>query len=95
MNILNSAGQIVRTLTVGTDAGEQSETFDGKDSTGNPLPAGTYTFQVQAVDSSGTAINATTFETGKVTGIDTSNGVVTLHMGDLTVPASNVVQVVS
>jgi len=95
MNIINSSGTTVRQLTVATGAGAQSETFDGNDSSGNPLPAGTYTFQVQATDATGTAVAATTYETGQVTGIDTSNGVVNLQIGSLTVPASDVVQVIS
>ena len=95
MNVINSSGTTVRQLTVDTGAGAQSETFDGNDSSGDPLPAGTYTFQVQATDATGTAVVATTYETGKVTGIDTTNGVVNLHLGSITVPASNVVQVIS
>ena len=95
MNIVNSAGQTVRQITVPTSAGTNSESFDGNNSTGQQLPAGTYTFNVQAQDAKGNAIAATTYETGEVTGIDTTNGVVNLHMGNLTVPASNVVQVIS
>lgn len=95
MNIVNSAGQTVRQITVGTDSGAQSETFDGNNATSQSLPAGTYTFNVQAEDAKGNAIAATTYETGEVTGIDTTNGVVNLHMGSLTVPAANVVQVIS
>ncbi|GGF39040.1 flagellar hook assembly protein [Aliidongia dinghuensis] len=95
LDVLNSNGQTVREIAVSTDAGSHSMTFDGQDSSGSQLPAGTYTFKVQAVDAHGTAIAATTYETGAVTGIDTSNGVVNLHIGSLTVPASNVVQVVS
>ena len=95
MNIIDSNGNTVRQVSINTGAGAQSETFDGKDTSGNQLPAGTYTFQVQATDSTGTAVAATTFETGQVTGIDTTNGVVNLHIGSLTVPATNVVQVVS
>ncbi|HLZ67220.1 MAG TPA: flagellar hook capping FlgD N-terminal domain-containing protein [Aliidongia sp.] len=95
LNIMDSSGNTVRQISVNTDAGAHSGSFDGTDSSGNPLPAGTYTFQVQATDSKGTAIAATTYETGQVTGIDTTNGIVNLHIGSLTVPASSVVQVVS
>lgn len=95
INVVNSDGVTVRQLTVDADAGQHSETFDGNNSTGQQLPAGAYTFQVQATDSKGNAIAATTYETGKVTGIDTTNGVVNLHIGSVTVPASNVVQVIS
>lgn len=95
MNVVNSSGLTVRQLTVDADSGAHSETFDGNDTSGDPLPAGTYTFQVQATDSTGTAVAATTYETGKVTGIDTTDGVVNLHIGSVTVPAANVVQVIS
>lgn len=95
MNVVDSTGTTVRQITVDTGAGAHSETFDGKNSTGQDLPAGTYTFQIQATDSTGTAVAATTYETGEVTGIDTTDGVVNLHIGGVTVPASNVVQVIS
>jgi len=95
LNVVNSAGQTVRQISVPTTAGAHSETFDGNDTSGEQLPAGTYTFQVQATDTKGNAIAATTYETGEVTGIDTTDGVVNLHIGGVTVPASNVVQVIS
>jgi len=95
MNIVNSSGQTVRQISVPTGSGEHSETFDGNDTSGDALPAGSYTFKVVATDAKGNAIAATTYETGEVTGIDTTNGTVNLHMGSLTVPASNVVQVIS
>ena len=95
INVVNSDGVTVRQLPVDTDAGQHSETFDGNNSTGQQLAAGTYTFQVQATDSKGNAIDATTYETGKVTGIDTTDGAVNLHMGSVIVPANNVVQVIS
>jgi len=95
MNVVNSSGVTVRQMTVDTSAGAHSETFDGNNASGEQLPAGTYTFQVQATDSTGTAVVATTYETGEVTGIDTTNGVVNLHLGSVTVPAANVVQVIS
>jgi len=95
LNVINSSGQTVRQMSVDTAAGANSETFDGQDASGEQLPAGTYTFQVQAADSKGTAIAATTYETGEVTGIDTTDGVVNLHIGGVIVPAANVVQVIS
>ena len=95
INVVNSDGVTVRQLTVDPSAGQHSENFDGNNSTGQQLPAGAYTFQVQATDAKGNAIVATTFETGEVTGIDTTDGAVNLHMGSVIVPANNVVQVIS
>jgi len=95
LNIVNSSGVTVRQITVDPSSGAHSETFDGTDSSGDPLPSGTYTFSVNATDSKGTAVEATTYETGEVTGIDTTGGVVNLHIGGVIVPASDVVQVIS
>jgi len=95
LDVINSSGQTVRQISVDTSAGAHSETFDGQDASGDQLPAGTYTFQVQAEDANGTAITAPTYETGEVTGIDTTDGVVNLHIGGVIVPAANVVQVIS
>jgi flagellar basal-body rod modification protein FlgD len=95
LNVVDSSGQTVRQISVDPSAGQHIETFDGNDASGQKLPAGTYTFQIQAVDATGTAVDATTYETGRVTGVDSSNGTVNLHLGSLTVPASTVVQIIS
>ena len=70
--------------------------MSGQDSNGNPLPAGTYTYAVSATDISGKSIAATTYQTGTVTGVNSSSGTTVLQLGTTgSVPVSQVVQVTS
>ena len=57
VTIKDTAGNVVRTLTpAGGTAGTNTTSWDGKDSSGNLLPDGTYNFTVSATDSSGNAV---------------------------------------
>jgi flagellar basal-body rod modification protein FlgD len=94
ITIVNSGGQTVNTVTVSNPtAGNNTYDFNGEDSTGTPLPAGTYTFSVTATDSSGNSIDTTTFTTAKVTGLMDTDGTAELVAGGLQIPAANVVEV--
>jgi flagellar basal-body rod modification protein FlgD len=96
ITIQNSAGTTVATETMSNPtAGNNTFSFNGNDSSGNPLPAGTYTFAVSATDSTGNPIQSTTFTSGKVTGLSDSSGTAELSIDGLLVPAANVVQVTS
>jgi flagellar basal-body rod modification protein FlgD len=55
VNIYDSAGNTVSRVNLGQQsAGTVSFTWDGKDSSGNLMPSGTYTFEAQATYSDGT-----------------------------------------
>jgi len=71
VQILNAAGVPVATWT-GTNqsAGPQNLTWDGKDSSGNTLPTGTYSFTVSAKGANGAAVSTTTQTTGIVRSIN-------------------------
>jgi flagellar basal-body rod modification protein FlgD len=67
VGIFNSAGQLVRTLKLGSQAaGSQALTWDGKDDQGKQVPDGLYAYQVAAKDNSGNAMQVTNYFTGKV-----------------------------
>lgn len=97
VDIVNAAGKTVNTLSVTSPvAGLNNLTFNGLDSDGNALPAGTYTYAVSATDLAGKAVTATTYQTGKVTAVDSSSGTTYLELGTAgAVDASKVVQVTS
>jgi flagellar basal-body rod modification protein FlgD len=95
INIVNASGQTVRQISGDTSSGAHSDSFDGTEGGSTPLPPGQYSFTVSAVDSNGNAISSTVATSGVVTGVDSSNGTVNLHIGNLVVPASSVVQVTS
>lgn len=97
VSIVNAAGATVNTASVqNPTAGLNSLTFNGEDSNGNALPAGTYTYSVTASDASGNALTATPYQTGTVTGVTSSGGTTSLQFGtNGSVPVSQVVQVTS
>jgi flagellar basal-body rod modification protein FlgD len=75
INISDSSGNIVRSLAQsGVDAGDQDISWNGNDSNGSPLPAGTYTYEVSAKTAGGDAVNVTTFISGLVEGVSFSSG---------------------
>ncbi len=70
VNILNGLGQTVATRDLGAQrAGLQSGTWDGKDDNGKTLPAGTYTFAVQA-SSNAQRVNTTPFQLNVVKSLE-------------------------
>lgn len=97
VSIVDASGATVNTLSVDSPvAGLNSLTFNGLDSKGNALPAGTYTVTVSATNLAGQAVTATTYQTGKVTAVDSSTGTTYLELGTTgAVDASKVVQVTS
>lgn len=95
VGITNTAGLPVRTLQLtNQSAGSQTVTWDGRDSAGNALPPGRYSFTVNAADGKGTPVSATTFLTGMVSGLTFENGspLVVLSTGDSVSP-SQILQV--
>jgi flagellar basal-body rod modification protein FlgD len=94
VNIKNSANQTVRVLTLGSQAaGSASSSWNGKDSNGNTLADGKYTFQVEAT-SAGQPITATGTNVAKVTSISQSGGNVMLNLDNMTaVNASSLLQI--
>ena len=67
VNIFNSGNTLVRTIDLGAQSrGECQVAWDGKDSNGNKVPDGTYSFQVAATDAQGKSLDTATYITGKV-----------------------------
>ena len=94
VNIKDKAGNLVRAIEVGSQkVGDQSVTWDGKDTAGRPLEAGTYTFEVKAFDQSGNKVGTNTFIQGLVTGVDLVGNEPLLEIGGVKVPVSAVISV--
>jgi len=74
VTITNETGQEVSRLDLGyQDAGSRQISWDGLDETGQPLPAGSYNFQVVAADEMGNSVDVTMYGSGLVQGIGTDN----------------------
>ncbi len=90
ITIVDETGTTVRTFTGETAAGRHELVWDGRDSTGDPLPEGVYGFTVTAVDSDQNTVATLTGSTGRVTGIEIVDGLITLKIGDLGVPVDRI-----
>jgi flagellar basal-body rod modification protein FlgD len=97
ISIQNSSGTTVATINGGTAAGGNYVTWNGKDSSGNQLPDGTYSFTVNATDASGNAIaSSDPVALFKVTSVQSnSNGSLQLLAGSLSLPTTDVTDVFS
>lgn len=94
VNIKDNVGTLVRALEVGSQkAGNHSVTWDGTDTTGKPLAAGTHAFEVAAIDGSGNKVGAGTFVQGVVTGMNMVGSEPRLEVGGVEIPVSAVTSV--
>ncbi len=75
INVTNGSGQQVASLvSESKKAGFNEIKWNGKDTEGNPLPPGAYTFKVLAKDIDGNPVNSSTYAFGKVNGVDFTDG---------------------
>jgi len=74
ISIYDSSGKLIRKIEAGQqNAGANNYVWDGKDSKGEKMPDGAYTFKVEALDTNGKPVEATTTSKGQVTGITFDN----------------------
>jgi flagellar basal-body rod modification protein FlgD len=82
VNVLDSSGDIVRTVDLGvTAAGEVEFTWDGKDYDGNTCDDGEYQIAVTATDSDGNTLTVSSTMSGTVCGIEQVDGTYYLDIG--------------
>lgn len=94
IEIMNGAGMTVRTLHGGAaSAGDSALVWDGRDSANNPMPPGTYTYSVKAVNGDGKEFTAQPLMTGRVDGVRFQGGEPVLTMGGTEVPLARVLSV--
>ncbi|MFM2408478.1 MAG: hypothetical protein RL358_1220 [Pseudomonadota bacterium] len=81
VSIQDAAGKTVRTLDLGaTAAGVQGWQWNGLDDTGGALPAGSYSFKVDA-SQAGVAVTPTALSFGVVNGVTQSSAGASLNLG--------------
>lgn len=93
LSVTNSSGKTIYTESGDTASGDHTFAWDGTDSSGDSVSAGTYTLTVTAVNSSGASVGSTTYIVGTVTAADSSNGSVELEIGDVSVDLDSVTRV--
>lgn len=90
ISIVTEDGQTVRVINGETDEGRHELVWDGRDALGNPMPDGIYNFNVIAVDGENQTIDTISAFTGRVTGVEILDNLVTLNLGELGVPFSSI-----
>jgi flagellar basal-body rod modification protein FlgD len=93
LKITNSSGQLVMVKQVDAAVGTHPVAWDGTDYNGNQLPDGAYTVNVAYQDSNGTSYDAPITSYGTVDSAVISDGNVSLNMGDVSIPLSNVTNI--
>ena len=95
ITISNAAGTKVLGTTISTTAGNNTWTWNGKDSAGHTLADGAYTVSVSGTDSTGASATLPFTVSGKVTGVVNNSGTLDLQLGAQTVAFSAVQSVTS
>ncbi len=94
IQIKDSNGTVVQTIELdGQSEGDHIYEWDGKDSAGNSLPEGKYSFSVSAEDTDGNSITAETYMVGVISSIRYENGDAFLRLGDLEINISDVLEI--
>lgn len=93
INIFDESGDVVFSEQVSDDDVQETFTWDGTNDNGSPVDAGTYSIRVDAIGASGEPLETTTVVTGRVTGVETQNGVNFLLVGERAVSIGNVINV--
>jgi len=91
--IADQAGTAVRSFQGETAAGVHEFRWDGKDDAGRPLPDGTYTISVTALNREEGQIDTWTTAFGRVDGVTNQDGQTMLVMGDQAVALDKVLSV--
>jgi flagellar basal-body rod modification protein FlgD len=95
ITITNSSGNTVWSGAASSlNAGNNTFTWNGKDSSGAQLPdGGTYTMAITAKDSAGNSLSTQVLTTGTVTAATVNNGTAYVTIGNSSVPVSSVISV--
>ena len=94
VTIYDESGAVVRTIEeTGMEAGRQSLEWDGKDSSGNDVSAGSYTFKVTASDGEGNSIGVSPLVMGSVDVVKFVNGEAVLVLDGIEVSISEIIEI--
>jgi flagellar basal-body rod modification protein FlgD len=91
MTITDSSGKVVWSGTApNLTSGDHAFTWDGKTSSGQTAPDGTYKLAIQAVNSAGAGVPATTSITGVVSSVAQVSGATVINIGAVQAPLTSV-----
>jgi len=95
INVSNASGQLVYSTTQAVQPGTQAFVWNGRNSAGATMPAGTYTVAITATGANGQSVPVTTSVQGEVTGVNVSANPITLTINGQAYPLSQITQVLS
>jgi len=94
INVLDAAGNIVRTLTGNNlSSGIQSLEWDGLDKDGSELPEGTYTFEVEATAKDDTTVTVQALIRGIAGSLQYEGGSALFKIGNISVNFGDVLEI--
>jgi len=94
LSITDKDGNVVYSQAAELSSGSHDFTWNGKDSSGNAVPAGTYKLTVSASNDTNPALNVTTYVPGHVTSLESADdGTLMLNVGGQSVPLTDVRQI--
>lgn len=93
VNIYNSAGRLVKTISGKGNTSDNVITWDGTLSDGTKASAGSYTFKTVAADKNGNAITATPYVYGTVTAVRYKSSGTVFVIDGTEVSLSNVLEI--
>jgi flagellar basal-body rod modification protein FlgD len=94
LDVIDKDGNLLRRLDLGARAaGAHESRWDGRDSAGRPVTAGTYFFKVAAEGRPGGPVPVAVAAEGPVTGVTTENGRVYYRLGDTVARLEDVIDV--
>ena len=95
INVSNASGVLVYSTTQAVQPGTQTFVWNGKDSVGNPMPAGQYTVSISATGANGQSVPVTTQVQGVVSGVNVSANPITLTINGQAYPLTQITQVLN
>ncbi|MDH3700685.1 MAG: flagellar hook assembly protein FlgD [Alphaproteobacteria bacterium] len=93
VQISDASGKPILVAPAQTTAGRHEFTWDGNDSLGNLVPEGPYSITVLAADAADQPMPVTYSVSGRVTGVEMTNGDATLNLGDVIIPLTQVTRI--
>lgn len=88
LTVLDQKGRTVQRLAGVGAAGENAVNWDGRDASGQRLPAGTYTVRIEAKAADGTVVGADQFIRGTVQALEPGSNGMHLLVGGALLPMS-------
>ncbi|NIA30319.1 MAG: flagellar biosynthesis protein FlgD [Actinobacteria bacterium] len=94
VEVYSSTGERIRKINFGLQAeGVHNGVWDGKNNSGQDMPAGKYYFSISASDAEGNSIPTSPIVEGKVTGIRFVDGKTYIMLGNTEIDPTNIIDI--